>query len=321
MGVRVMSNDRRLVLRPQAGGEDVEIRDNMLVGRKEDCDLVVSDGHPSRHHARFSIDADGVTVTDLDSANGTFVNGNRIKGSQRLNNGDAVAFDAARFRFVVEGETPAADDGGATVIRSAADLDRTMIRSAADLRKEMEAPAVAGGAVKPGAWADPSARAGGGTQVFSREELAKMAGEYAKVEDTGSDPYLQVGTGRQSGAVIRLRVGQGTSEWTIGKHADRDIVFQDEGVSDFHAKIVHQGGRWKIADQMSTNGVFINNSKVLAGFLNPGDRIKIGAVECVIVFPGAEAGKGPGPGGGNGIRIAIGVVVLAVALAAAYFLL
>ncbi len=362
-----MSAERKFTLRPHAGGEAVEIKDAFLVGRKDDCDLVITEGHPSRNHARFSIDADGVTLTDLESANGTFVNGSRVKGGQRLKNGDELAFDTARFKFVIEGEV--ADDGGATVIRSIADLERTIIRPAADLQKELEAAAkalpkespreaakeaprearketpreapkatpkadapkeakkeakkeapMAGGSVKPGSWADPDSKSSGaGTQVFSREDLQKMAGEYNAVGDSGNDPYLQIGTGKSAGKVITLRVGQGASEWTIGKDPARDIVFADEGVSDFHAKIIHQGGRWKIVDQLSTNGTYINNSKVVTGFLNAGDRMKLGSVECVIQFPGQE-GTGSGSGG-NKIGLMIGGVVFVVLLVFAYLFL
>lgn len=358
-----MSAERKFVLRPHSGGEDVALKDTLLVGRKDDCDLVITEGHPSRNHARFSIDGEGVTLTDLESANGTFVNGNRIKGGQRLKNGDEVAFDTARFKFVIEGEP--ADDGGATVIRSIADLERTIIRPAADLQKELEAASkaaarevprevpkevrkeaakepvpetprearreapkespraeaprearkevpVAGGSVKPGSWADPDNKgSGAGTQVFSREDLAKMAGEYNAVGDSGSDPYLQIGTGKSAGKVITLRVGQGASEWTIGKDPARDIVFADEGVSDFHAKIIHQGGRWKIVDQLSTNGTYINNAKVVTGFLNAGDRMKIGSVECVLQFPGQDRG---GSSGGGKTGLIIGAVTLVVVL-------
>lgn len=362
-----MSAERKFILRPHAGGEGVELKDTFLVGRKDDCDLVITEGHPSRNHARFSIDGEGVTLTDLESANGTFVNGSRVKGGQRLKNGDELAFDTARFKFVIEGEP--ADDGGATVIRSVADLERTIIRPAADLQKELDAAAkaavrespreapkeapreaprearketpresaketpkadapreakkdapVAGGAVKPGSWADPDSKSSGaGTQVFSREDLQKMAGEYNAVGDSGSDPYLQIGTGKSAGKVITLRVGQGASEWTIGKDPARDIVFADEGVSDFHAKIIHQGGRWKIVDQLSTNGTYINNAKVVTGFLNAGDRMKIGSVECVLQFPGQERGGASVVGGQMGLII--GAVVFVVLLGLAYLML
>jgi len=353
-----MSAENRYILRPESGGDGVELKDQFLVGRKESCDLVLKEGQPSRQHARFTIDAEGVLLTDLDSTNGTFVNGTRIKGGQRLRNGDLVAFDATRFRFEAPAEASVVDTG-ATVIRPIADLERTMIRSAADLQKELEAarPAapkedapkkesgkpeagkppesrpqenkadqpraapVAGGAVRPGAWADEERKAASGsTQIMSREDLLKMAGDYQSgAAEADDNPHVHIGTGKRAGSVVTLRLGQGASEWTIGKAGERDIQLPDEGVSDFHAKIVHQGGRWKIVDQLSTNGTFINNTKVTSGFLNPGDRIKFGAVECVIRFPGQEKAKGTSAGGKNGLII--GAVVAVVIVAAAYFLL
>ena len=146
-----------------------------------------------------------------------------------------------------------------------------------------------------------------------------MAGQYNPVGDSGNDPYLQIGTGKSAGKVITLRVGQGASEWTIGKDQARDIVFADEGVSDFHAKIIHQSGRWKIVDQLSTNGTYINNSKVVTGFLNAGDRMKIGSVECVIQFPGQER-NGPS-GGGSKTGLILGVVATVVLLGLGFLFL
>ena len=156
--------------------------------------------------------------------------------------------------------------------------------------------------------------------MMSREELLKMAGEYSgDSANAGNDPHLHIGTGKRAGSVVTLRLGQGASEWTIGKAAERDIQLTDEGVSDFHAKIVHQAGRWKIVDQLSTNGTFINNAKVTSGFLNAGDRIKFGAVECVIRFPGQK--EEPKGGGGGKTGLIIGAAVVVALVAAAFLLL
>ena len=65
-----------------ATGEKMELTGDVSVGRSTDCDLVVSEGQPSRQHARITVEADGVFVEDLDSTNGTFINGNRIVGAQ-----------------------------------------------------------------------------------------------------------------------------------------------------------------------------------------------------------------------------------------------
>ncbi|MGA2890114.1 MAG: FHA domain-containing protein [Terracidiphilus sp.] len=49
-----------------------------LIGRGNDCDLVVPEPSVSSHHCRLTHHADGFTLEDLGSTNGTFVNGVRI---------------------------------------------------------------------------------------------------------------------------------------------------------------------------------------------------------------------------------------------------
>ena len=232
--------------------------------------------------------------------------------------------------FVVPGEEMPTD---ATVVRSVEDLEKTMIRSADDLQKELEAAAPAApqpaDSASPGSWADPENKGNpAGTQMFSREELAKMVGEYSDTPAAGDAPHLQVGTGPDAGAVIQLNL-DGSNEWAIGSDPGRDIVLRGDGVSGFHAKIVHDAGRWKLVDQMSANGSFINNDKVVTAFLSDGDKIKFGTVECAIVFPGGTGAKksgasaGSSEGGNKGVLIGaatfVGVLVVLAVVYALFF--
>ena len=50
----------------------------LVVGRSPDVDVVINDANVSRRHAEFWRTSDGVAVRDLQSTNGTFVNGHRI---------------------------------------------------------------------------------------------------------------------------------------------------------------------------------------------------------------------------------------------------
>jgi pSer/pThr/pTyr-binding forkhead associated (FHA) protein len=51
-----------------------------VLGRTEGCDLVLKDDRVSRRHASLTVRPDGrVDVADLDSSNGTFVNGQRLR--------------------------------------------------------------------------------------------------------------------------------------------------------------------------------------------------------------------------------------------------
>jgi hypothetical protein len=65
-------------------------RDRFLIGRGEECDIVVPDRQISRQHARLSRTPQGVLVEDLGSKNGTYVNGVRAEGPTALQDGDVV---------------------------------------------------------------------------------------------------------------------------------------------------------------------------------------------------------------------------------------
>ena len=63
-------------------GKQVALDRPIVIGRGPDSDLVLEDGEVSAQHARITPSPDGTaTVEDLESTNGTFVNGNELDGS------------------------------------------------------------------------------------------------------------------------------------------------------------------------------------------------------------------------------------------------
>jgi diguanylate cyclase (GGDEF)-like protein len=77
-----------------------------LLGRGEDCDIVIDDPAVSRHHARIVREADGsFAVVDLGSTNGTFVNAQRV-ARVGLSTGFRVQLGPETvFRFALVDET------------------------------------------------------------------------------------------------------------------------------------------------------------------------------------------------------------------------
>ncbi len=83
---------------------------SMTVGRADDNDLrlpVESSG--SQHHAKIDLVAGQAIISDLNSKNGTWVNGKRIAGPTRLNHGDKVLLGDTIFRLRV-GVQPLVED-------------------------------------------------------------------------------------------------------------------------------------------------------------------------------------------------------------------
>lgn len=74
---------------PQAGLTYVLGPGNTVAGRGGDCSIFLADVTVSREHARFSVDANGLSVTDLASTNGTYVNGTRHEAG-KLAEGDEL---------------------------------------------------------------------------------------------------------------------------------------------------------------------------------------------------------------------------------------
>ncbi|MDC0747028.1 DUF4388 domain-containing protein [Polyangium mundeleinium] len=105
-----VSPPRRLALRfisgKYQGGEFLlEDKKEIIVGRSSELDMVLVEDMVSRKHARIAC-GDPITIEDLGSTNGTFVNGERIKRAT-LKEGDRVLIGTNILKVVVaEGSSP-----------------------------------------------------------------------------------------------------------------------------------------------------------------------------------------------------------------------
>lgn len=114
-----MSHYGCLVLLNPAGADVAYVLANeeVVVGRDPTADITLNDPAASRRHARFACSAAGVSIEDLGSHNGTFVNRRSLQPGQpvTLNPGDVVTIGRSQLRYdppaaggEVEGEVPAA---------------------------------------------------------------------------------------------------------------------------------------------------------------------------------------------------------------------
>jgi FHA domain/Domain of unknown function (DUF1707) len=89
---------------PRGGG------DQFSIGRDASCDLAIADMTVSRRHARLERTKDGWLITDLESTNGTRVNGWRVRGKVPVRAGDVVSFGNLQTVFW-RGDDPAPAQG------------------------------------------------------------------------------------------------------------------------------------------------------------------------------------------------------------------
>ncbi len=71
----------------------------MIVGRDEGCDITIDAPQVSRRHARLRRGAGGLTIEDLGSANGTFVNGHKVTRPTPIGPNDEVGLGSYQLRF------------------------------------------------------------------------------------------------------------------------------------------------------------------------------------------------------------------------------
>ena len=89
-------------------------RAEMVIGRSEAAGLTLDDSYESRRHALIRIaDSGSVTIRDLNSAGGTFVNDERLEGPRVLQPGDLVRFTDIVARFESAGAGTATADQAA----------------------------------------------------------------------------------------------------------------------------------------------------------------------------------------------------------------
>jgi hypothetical protein len=73
-----------------------------LIGRAPEVTITIPSMKVSRHHARITVEGDAVLLEDLESKNGTFLNGLRIQRATALNGGDLIGIGCftETIRFV-----------------------------------------------------------------------------------------------------------------------------------------------------------------------------------------------------------------------------
>lgn len=103
MSVAAMNNNLYL----RHGTTDILLGSgSFLIGRSPQCDIVLDSGRVSRRHARVSVSEQGVFVEDLGSRNGTFINGEQVKGKARIKVGDYLIIASRPLRLVEGSDAP-----------------------------------------------------------------------------------------------------------------------------------------------------------------------------------------------------------------------
>ena len=101
-------------------------REMTVIGRRQDCDLMIPLGEISRKHCRIIREGDSLRLEDLGSSNGTFHNGRRVQEAV-LSAGDTIQVGPVAFVLQLDGQPEEEDmkphTGGAARAAAAAAAD------------------------------------------------------------------------------------------------------------------------------------------------------------------------------------------------------
>ncbi len=250
-------------------GKEYSVADAGLVfGRDATSDVVVPQNEVSRRHAEIVPGEQGYVLRDT-SANGVYVNGERVQGSAKLARADIVRIGSEEFRFYADvlSTTPATSHAAAPATpfapRSArtaepqparpSDLLELDLLPAAEVpRPRLDAP----GPLLPFE-APPAAKAA--------KPLPPAAASTPVSAPKARDPRpviavlesLNEGPGKGTRHELHTSLGH------IGRGSHNDVRLSDESVSETHAKLQKREDGWYVVDMDSTNGTYVGGSRVI----------------------------------------------------------
>lgn len=80
-------------------GDAYDLSDGALLGRGDQADIRLDDAFASGRHARLVPHGEVMVLEDLGSTNGTYLNGEPVRGPQPLHDGDRIRIGDSEFTF------------------------------------------------------------------------------------------------------------------------------------------------------------------------------------------------------------------------------
>lgn len=267
-------DDTPFLVMPGSEPSHFPIRSDIVsIGRSPDNLVHIDDPEVSRLHARVERHGNSTLLTDLNSSNGTFVNGSRIVGTVELFDGDVLGFAGVQVEFHTAYRPESARlpvQSPNKQINQAGSRAPNQFHNAPTRHEPGPIPAPpptnANVAPPPGAPSrssiQPNSHPGAGPAPVHPSPSAAGPPPEAALEPTDGPPLLLA-----------------KQQTRLGRLPDNDIVLADDTfASHHHARIIAQGdGQFVVIDEGSANGTFVNGTPVVEPFqLEPGDEILIG---------------------------------------------
>ena len=216
-------------------------QNTIWIGRETVCEIRFDPGDVmvSRKHASIRYEGDNYVLEDNKSFNGTLVNGQRISAATPLYDGDQIQLGTVGpiLKFIAPGRV--APVGGDLAGQRAIAINQDAGPSASAIPVSSK------------------------TMALSGRDAAELLGSLQGKDTAEPQLLMSLGFGDKR-------------ELTIGRDQTSDIQLDGLQISNRHARLVQSGGEVFVEDLNSTNGVYINGTRVTRQVVLPDDQVQIG---------------------------------------------
>lgn len=304
-------------------GRRALVRDakQFTVGRSEDAMFSIPvDQRLSRIHFSLSTVHDSCELTDEQSANGTFVNGERIT-HHRLAPGDRIQAGGTEFAVHFENVSSPATPSATTPSPGSGFTPSANMNKATDLDLGASLPftpseqAAAKMTGHRDAAANPPPKAGGmpfgapeekppttpqqfRSTIVGPNPLLSGAGAKPfadhlhaaeKTQPTGGRVSLAAISGPAKGRQFMLTPNKTSN---VGRSEEVDVSVPSDGqMSRIHFSVTLGANGCQLLDERSANGTVVNGQRVREAWLNSGDEVQAGQTKFVVHFGEPAAPK------------------------------
>ena len=243
----------------------------LVIGRDASCDVVVAQHEVSRRHAEIQVGDEGYVLRDT-SANGLYVNGERVQGSHKLVRSDVLRVGGEEFRFYADVLAPVRASTTAAAAPPPPAPEPESVPAApvpAEIPAEPE-PMIAMSSMDmlemdllPLA-AAPEPVAPEPVVAAPTPPPQRVSVPTPPAAPAAADPRpvlavleaMNEGPGKGTKYELRSPLGH------VGRGAHNDVRLSDESVSETHAKLQKREDGWYVVDMDSTNGTYVGGSRV-----------------------------------------------------------
>ena len=262
------------------------------VGRKPDNDIIESYPMVSDHHCRILLCGGNLFVEDLNSTNGTFINHRKTDPFENtpLNPGDELHLGSREFSIDRLSFIPSATLNLSTGFAGTEEIPgllRLSIGRSPQSNLILDFPQISHDHAflirENGKWSIEDRGSTNGTYVnnravsISRAEITSRDTVYFGSYKMTAERLLKMRNGTSLGRTDPHAITITEKETIFGRDPAATVCLNSPQVSWRHARLRHEGNSFFLEDLGSTNGTYVNGSKITSCRVTPEDTISFGS--------------------------------------------